>query len=409
VGSLLTALLVSPIDVVKVRMQVNAPPPVFQTSSRPLVANVACAALPSLVSKRLSSPPVTLGVFPGGAPAASSAAASAASAASSAAPRSLVQCSSCGTLLLHNGLSDTLLPANLHAPRTPPPPLSNVYATGSIPRIIGHICRTEGLAGLYAGLAPTLLMSVPNTVLYFTAYDNLRLSFPAAGPFLCGSAARVFSSTLVSPFELIRTRAMVLNADGGAARTSIFNEAAKLVEAGGVRNLWSGLAASLWRDVPFSGVYWLSAETCRGEIYRRLRRRDPAPPSPLQTFSVEFASGALSGVLAACCTTPFDVVKTRRQTEVAIELNTAKDLLPPRAPPCDHAGLLAAPRRCYNTAASDPPPSSTFGQLRMIYAEEGVNGLWRGNVARCARVAPACAIMLGTYELGKTVFIQGGL
>ena len=47
------------------------------------------------------------------------------------------------------------------------------------------------------------------------------------------------------------------------------------------------------------------------------------------------------------------------------------------------------------------PPSSTFVHLQTIYKEEGVGALWRGNVARCLRVAPACAIMLSCYEVGK--------
>jgi solute carrier family 25 protein 39/40 len=42
----------------------------------------------------------------------------------------------------------------------------------------------------------------------------------------------------------------------------------------------------------------------------------------------------------------------------------------------------------------------------MIYEEEGLEALWRGNAARCLRVAPACAIMLGCYEMGKSVFLN---
>lgn len=39
--------------------------------------------------------------------------------------------------------------------------------------------------------------------------------------------------------------------------------------------------------------------------------------------------------------------------------------------------------------------------LLHIFREEGTVGLFRGWAARCLKVAPACAIMISTYELGK--------
>jgi solute carrier family 25 protein 39/40 len=36
-----------------------------------------------------------------------------------------------------------------------------------------------------------------------------------------------------------------------------------------------------------------------------------------------------------------------------------------------------------------------------IYCKEGMSGLFRGWAARCLKVAPACAIMISSYEVGK--------
>ena len=40
--------------------------------------------------------------------------------------------------------------------------------------------------------------------------------------------------------------------------------------------------------------------------------------------------------------------------------------------------------------------------MKQIIQTEGINGLWRGNVARMSKIAPACAIMIASYEYGKT-------
>jgi solute carrier family 25 protein 39/40 len=38
--------------------------------------------------------------------------------------------------------------------------------------------------------------------------------------------------------------------------------------------------------------------------------------------------------------------------------------------------------------------------LKEIGQQEGTRGLWRGMVPRVAKVAPACGIMIGAYEIG---------
>ena len=47
---------------------------------------------------------------------------------------------------------------------------------------------------------------------------------------------------------------------------------------------------------------------------------------------------------------------------------------------------------------------STFSFAREIYREEGWRGLTRGITPRVVKVAPACAIMISSYELGKMYF-----
>jgi len=271
--------------------------------------------------------------------------------------------------------------------------VSTTAARSALPestlRAVLHIYRAEGLPGIYAGLSPTLVMAVPATVLYFTCYDTLKDSLrPHLGsgwtPAVAGITARMFATAITSPFELVRTLSQsaptggsALVSSGGAASSSLnmVGEFRSMVRSGGVLSLWRGLEPTLWRDVPFSGIYWGILEASRA----RLRERWPSDhpmTMPLQTF----ASGALAGVVAAAVTTPFDVVKTRRQvfTNVATAHGTA------------HSAISGN--------------GSTPEVMWAIAKGEGLGGLFRGFNARILKVAPACAIMISSYEMGKLAF-----
>lgn len=82
------------------------------------------------------------------------------------------------------------------------------------------IARNEGIASFWSGLSPTLVLAVPATIVYFVTYEQLRLKLkddfnknrpneyhqPYWIPLVSGATARLFSTTLVSPLELMRTK-----------------------------------------------------------------------------------------------------------------------------------------------------------------------------------------------------------
>jgi solute carrier family 25 protein 39/40 len=59
-----------------------------------------------------------------------------------------------------------------------------------------------------------------------------------------------------------------------------------------------------------------------------------------------------------------------------------------------------------NLLFSDNPRDScsTWKTIRKIYAQGGVKGLFTGLTPRLVKVAPACAIMISTFEYGKSFF-----
>jgi|SRR5579859_4873638 len=212
-------------------------------------------------------------------------------------------------------------------------------------------------------------MAVPANVIYFVGYDTLRTSLPPSipptlAPLIAGMSARTFAVAAISPLELFRTRLQAYHPPGSNTSSfrSVLAGISDLVRQQGLRSLWRGLELTLWRDVPFSGIYWTGYEYLR-HLFRRhevFRRGGEAG-----FFEEAFAAGCLSGTCAAFLTQPFDVSKTRRQV--------------------------------YSTMASEGEVSSTLRLMGMIRREEGIRGLWKGVVPRVLKVAPACAIMYGPF------------
>ncbi|NXV68297.1 S2540 protein, partial [Molothrus ater] len=236
------------------------------------------------------------------------------------------------------------------------------------------IIRIEGIKSLWSGLPPTLIMAVPTTAIYFTCYDQLCEALKNRPgkhdehiPVIAGSLSRFGSATVVSPLELIKTQMQYRR----SSYKQLYLRVSTKVTVDGWLTLWQGWASTILRDVPFSAMYWYNYERFKKMMCKEVGAHEP-------TFFVSFTSGAASGSIAAVVTQPFDVVKTHRQTQLW-ENETLK------------SKLLRDSK-------------STLAVMRKIAARNGVTGLFAGITPRLFKVAPACAIMISTYEYGKSFF-----
>jgi solute carrier family 25 protein 39/40 len=160
-----------------------------------------------------------------------------------------------------------------------------------------------------------------------------------------------------------------------------------LVREQGIHTLWRGITLTFWRDVPFSALYWWGYEYGRKRLdeMRSLTVTESGRPSNEQLTHSQllydsFVAGAGSGAIAALVTTPFDVGKTRQQTVADSKMTIEQ-----------------------RKALPEGKPMLRF--LLHIYQTEGMNGLFKGWAARCLKVAPACAIMISSYEVGKKMAV----
>ena len=127
----------------------------------------------------------------------------------------------------------------------------------------------------------------------------------------------------------------------------------------GLVGLYKGASACLLRDVPFSGIYFVT--------YNHLKR-DLFGEGPTKKLGIAqlLTAGAIAGMPAAYLTTPCDVIKTRLQVEA-------------RKGETKYTSL----RHC----------------ARTVYAEEGFRAFFKGGPARVLRSSPQFGFTLAAYEV----------
>jgi solute carrier family 25 protein 39/40 len=278
-------------------------------------------------------------------------------------------------------------------------------------RMLRAIFAREGLSGIYSGLAPTLVMGVPNTIIYFYTYEELayklRQEYPSGRtvPAIAGASARFLASLSTSPFELLRTRQAARVGAGNTQNIGMISEFRTMIQNEGASSLFRGTWPTLFRDVPFSAVYWMVVETMR-DTWGNQHHGQQQLSAWVQAGQA-LTNGCVSGMIAAAVTTPLDVVKTRIQVGTQTVVSLARSEVRHASQPsmCNHGGALAAYHEGLTSSSnSGQKASQSILQIaRNIMEEEGVAGFWRGNTARMMKVAPACAIMITTYEIGKRV------
>ncbi|WEW58011.1 Carrier protein, mitochondrial [Emydomyces testavorans] len=287
------------------------------------------------------------------------------------------------------------------------------------------IARNEGPLSLWRGLSPTLLMAIPANVIYFTGYDWLRYDkkSPVAryvndhsAAFVAGSIARVAAAAAISPIEMFRTRLQATSGTGTDHFRATLRGLHQMTQTQGYSALWRGLTLTLWRDVPFSGLYWWGYESVKNSLANMRTRTFPhashvhpglhsgshEPQSNAVVFIESFTAGAISGAVSALVTTPFDVGKTRQQVFRHIADEALSNSSSTTSGSFTTSSFKLHSSSSSTTSSSVRPEQLSIPKFLLhIFREEGLAGLFRGWAARCMKVAPACAIMISSYELGK--------
>ena len=242
---------------------------------------------------------------------------------------------------------------------------------GTVDALI-KMAKFEGVRSWWKGLSPTLLMAVPATIIYYTSYDQLKVTFGFQpnqnnflAPMLAGSLSRTFAVVCVTPIELLRTK---IQSRQHSSYSRVWSIVKATFHKQGVFSLWRGLFPTLLRDVPFSVFYWICYELLKQKLQSNF----------FYNYStvVPFIAGSISGATAAILTNPLDVVKTYMQVSLG------------------------------ESGKGQTGNGTVREVLQNVVSKHGTIGLYAGLVPRIAKIAPACAIMISTYESFKKYFSE---
>jgi len=163
----------------------------------------------------------------------------------------------------------------------------------------------------------------------------------SAQPFVCAGTAACFASFAIHPIDLAKVRLQLFSTlNPGVPKPNFMNIIFTLVKEEGVKAAYAGLSASLMRQAIYGTARIGLHDTFSVSLKEKYQGSVP--------FYMKTLSGMLSGAIAVCIGTPFDVSLVRMQA----------DSMKP-----------AEERRNYK---------NVFDALARIYQTEGMKNLYAG-------------------------------
>ncbi|XP_074317724.1 uncharacterized protein LOC141653775 isoform X2 [Silene latifolia] len=208
---------------------------------------------------------------------------------------------------------------------------------------IGQSIITErGLSGLYRGISSNITTSAPISAIYTFTYESVKgFLLPSLAKEHCsiahctaGACASIATSFIFTPSDHIKQQMQV-----NSNYHNCWNAALRIIEKGGLLSLYSGWGAVLCRNIPHSIIKFYTYESLK-----QMFISSELPDNQLKT-SQTLLCGGLAGSAAALFSTPFDVVKTRLQTQMPGSARKYQNILNTLQQICDREGVKGLYRR----------------------------------------------------------------
>ncbi|KJX96777.1 mitochondrial carrier protein [Zymoseptoria brevis] len=253
----------------------------------------------------------------------------------------------------------------------------------SIPKALGKIWKEEGFKGMMAGNGTNCIRIVPYSAVQFGSYNLYKPYFePAPGEPLtpvrrlcCGAVAGITSVTVTYPLDIVRTRLSIQSASfQGLTKEQVERKLPGMWATlkimykteGGFMALYRGIVPTVAGVAPYVGLNFMVYESVR-QYFTPEGQQNPSAVGKL-------SAGAISGAVAQTITYPFDVLRRRFQ------INTMSGM-----------GYQY---------------KSIFDAVRVIIANEGIAGMYKGIVPNLLKVAPSMASSWLSFELTRDFLVS---
>ncbi|KAM3517030.1 hypothetical protein NHJ13051_009356 [Beauveria bassiana] len=247
----------------------------------------------------------------------------------------------------------------------------------SVSQALAKMWREEGWRGFMRGNGTNCIRIVPYSAVQFSSYNFYKRHIFEATPgaeltaitrLVCGGSAGITSVFLTYPLDIVRTRLSIQSASfaelGNRPQQlpGMWSTMATMYRSeGGVPALYRGIIPTVAGVAPYVGLNFMVYESVRNYL---TPEGDKNPSAARKLLA-----GAISGAVAQTCTYPFDVLRRRFQ------INTMSGM-----------GYKY---------------KSLTDAVRVIVAQEGVKGLYKGIAPNLLKVAPSMASSWLSFELTR--------
>ncbi|CEJ60822.1 Putative Solute carrier protein [Penicillium brasilianum] len=252
----------------------------------------------------------------------------------------------------------------------------------SIWKALKKMKREEGWRGFMRGNGTNCIRIIPYSAVQFGSYNFYKKfaetpegEMTPTRRLICGGIAGITSVTVTYPLDIVRTRLSIQSASfaGLGARDpserlpGMFTTMVTIYKTeGGMIGLYRGIVPTVAGVAPYVGLNFMTYESVR----KYLTPEGDKHPNPWR----KLLAGAISGAVAQTCTYPFDVLRRRFQ------INTMSGM-----------GYQY---------------KSIWDAVRVIVAEEGPRGLFKGIGPNLLKVAPSMASSWLSFELTRDFLVS---
>ncbi|KIL87429.1 hypothetical protein FAVG1_09135 [Fusarium avenaceum] len=273
--------------------------------------------------------------------------------------------------------------------------ITRIQSPEYVPKYRSHEGKLQPslFRGLYRGIGPTVVTTIPASITFFGIYETAKKSLQPTEGLEPGSISQIavhatssaladmVACAIINPSEVLKQNAQVSRFSEGRGQKYPVLAALKHFSRHPLK-LWTGYTVLVAGNLPRTSLTF--------SIYEYLKsswlQRSDDPKSIAQQVKVSGVTAGIGGAIASLLFVPIDVVKTRMR-------------LPEKAPashPLQPESLFTS--TLSREKARKPAAQGPISIAKGILVKDGISGLFRGAAVTCIAAAVGNGLFLGCYE-----------